>query len=51
MKTRPPRLSDNLRHPVTARQVHPEAWQTALRLAGGDISRIDVQSDTVVLVR
>lgn len=31
-------------------QVHPEVWATALELAGGDASRLQVQGPTEVIV-
>lgn len=36
---------------ITITQVHPGVWATALRLAGGDASRITVLSPTRVEVR
>ena len=35
---------------VTSIQVDPRVWATALRLAGGDRSRIVVESETSVIV-
>jgi hypothetical protein len=36
--------------PVTAITVHPEVWTDALRQAGGDASRIEIISETSVVV-
>ena len=48
---RKPRGKDDVVAPVEVTTVHPEVWQTALDLAGGDGSRIRIVSTTEVVVR
>lgn len=37
--------------PTPRARVHSAAWSTAMRLAGGNTSRIEIVSESVVIVR
>lgn len=32
-------------------RVNPQVWETAKRLCGGDLKRLDIRSETCVIVR
>ncbi|MGL5829330.1 MAG: hypothetical protein ACRC0L_07150 [Angustibacter sp.] len=44
-------LSRTAPNEITIRRPDPDVWQAALKLAGGDHRRLEVQEDGTVLVR